>query len=251
MSSKGDCDRERDRRRSSVVPHGATSSTADSTHDIEPRRTEDFSHSPGLAVSPLYRDVRTSIGATAVSNIAATASSSPDYLQVQRRAMIRAHFLSPTPPAGSTEQHTAPSNTATIAPASEETNEELVPLGERLPSWSSLFLAVGVKHAELSTIKNCARPSLLSTADSQHVATVSSGINSDSWLTWQSLSLVHLFQRAERSIVAGGPSSSLTVGTQHVFPSFVHKPIDGPRDATLAVDEGQPTAIGPRTRSQT
>ena len=35
------------------------------------------------------------------------------------------------------------------------------------------------------------------------------------------------------------------------FPSFVHQPIDGPRDATLAVDEGQPTAIGPRTRSQT
>ena len=220
MSSKGDCDRERDRRRSSVVPHGATSSTADSTHDIEPRRTEDFSHSPGLAVSPLYRDVRTSIGATAVSNIAATASSSPDYLQVQRRAMIRAHFLSPTPPAGSTEQQAARSNTATRTLASEETTEQSVPLWERHPSWSSLCLDVGVEHAEPSTFKNSARPSLLSTADSQHVATVSSGINSDSWLTWQSLSLVHLFQRAERSIVAGGPSSSLTVGTQHAFPPY-------------------------------
>ena len=59
MSSKGDCDRERDRRRSSVVPRGVTSVTVDSTHDIEPRNTEDFSHSLGLAVSPLDCDVRT------------------------------------------------------------------------------------------------------------------------------------------------------------------------------------------------
>ena len=37
MSSQGYCDRKRDSRRSSVVPRGATSTTVDSTHDIEPR----------------------------------------------------------------------------------------------------------------------------------------------------------------------------------------------------------------------
>ena len=42
MSSQGDCDRERDGRRSSVVPRGAPSATADSTHDIKPRHTEGF-----------------------------------------------------------------------------------------------------------------------------------------------------------------------------------------------------------------
>ena len=40
------------------------------------------------------------------------------------------------------------------------------------------------------------------------------------------------------------------VGTQHAFLSFAHSLVDGPRDATLHVDEEQPTAIGPRTRSQ-
>ena len=49
--SKGDCYRERDRRRSSVVPRGMTSATADSTHDIEPHHNEDFSRSLRLAVS--------------------------------------------------------------------------------------------------------------------------------------------------------------------------------------------------------
>ena len=52
----------------------------DCTHDIEPRHTEEFSHSLGLSVSPLDCDVRTSIGATAVSNISATPLSSPAYL---------------------------------------------------------------------------------------------------------------------------------------------------------------------------
>ena len=181
----------------------------------------------------------------------ATAPSSPAYLQTQRRAMIRAHFLSPTPPAGSTEQQAARSNTATRTLASEETTEQSVPLWERHPSWSSLCLDVGVEHAEPSTFKNSARPSLLSTPDSQHVASVRSIINSDSWLSWQSLCLVPQFLRAEPSAVTGSLRSSLTVGNQHAFPPFAHKPIDGPRDATLDVDEGQPTAIGPRTRSQT
>ena len=80
MFSQGDCDRERDNRRSSLVPRGATSATAYSTHDIKPRHTEDFSHSLGLAVSPLDGDVRTSTGATAVSSITATPPSSPAYL---------------------------------------------------------------------------------------------------------------------------------------------------------------------------
>ena len=64
ISSHGDCNRERDSRRSFVVPRGATSATADSTHDIEPRNTEDCSHSLGLPVSPLYEncDVRRSTG---------------------------------------------------------------------------------------------------------------------------------------------------------------------------------------------
>ena len=75
---------------------------AHSTHDIEPRHTEDFSHSLGLAVSPLDCDVRTSIGATTVSITTATAPSSPSYLQAQRREMIGARFHSPTPPADST-----------------------------------------------------------------------------------------------------------------------------------------------------
>ena len=113
MAPQGDCDRERDSRRTSVVPRGVTSATADSTHDIEPRHTEDFSHSLGLAVSLLDCDVRTSIGATAVSNITATAPSSPAYLQAQRREMIRALFLSPIPPADSTEQQAVRSNTVT------------------------------------------------------------------------------------------------------------------------------------------
>ena len=120
MAPQGDCDRERDSRRSSVVPRGATGATADSTHDIEPRHNEDFSHSLGLAVSPLDYDVRTSIGATAVSNITATAPSSPVYLQTQRREMIRALFLLSTPPADSTEQQAACSNTATKTLASED-----------------------------------------------------------------------------------------------------------------------------------
>ena len=72
MCSQSDCDRKRDSRQSSVVPRGATGATADSTHDIEARITEDFSHTLRLAVSPLSCDMRTSIGATAVSNITAT-----------------------------------------------------------------------------------------------------------------------------------------------------------------------------------
>ena len=53
MSSQGDYDRERDSRRTSVVPRGVTSATADSTHDIEPRHTEDFSHSRTCCFSAL------------------------------------------------------------------------------------------------------------------------------------------------------------------------------------------------------
>ena len=135
MSSQGDYDKERDSRRSPVVARGAT-------------RT------------PLDCDVRTSIGATAVPNITATAPSSPADLQSQRRALIKTYFISPTPPAGSTEQQAASSNTATRTLASEETNEQLVPLWERHPSWPSLSLATGVEHAEPSAIKNRARPSL-------------------------------------------------------------------------------------------
>ena len=63
LLSKGDCDRERDSRRSSVVPRGATSTTVDSIHGLEPRNTEYFSRSLGLAVSPLDCDVRTSVSA--------------------------------------------------------------------------------------------------------------------------------------------------------------------------------------------
>ena len=51
MAPQGDCDRERDSRRSSVVPRGATNATV--THDIEPRNTLGFSRALGLAVSPL------------------------------------------------------------------------------------------------------------------------------------------------------------------------------------------------------
>ena len=43
MFSQGDRGRERDNRRSSVVPRGATSATADSTDDVEPRHNEDSS----------------------------------------------------------------------------------------------------------------------------------------------------------------------------------------------------------------
>ena len=93
MSSQGDYDKERDSRRSPVVARGAT-------------RT------------PLDCDVRTSIGATAVPNITATAPSSPADLQSQRRALIKTYFISPTPPAGSTEQQAASSNTATRTLAS-------------------------------------------------------------------------------------------------------------------------------------
>ena len=153
MSSQGDCDRERDSRRSSGSPRGATSATVDSTHDIQPRNTEDFSLSLGLAAFPLDCDVRTSIGATAVSNTTATAPSSPVYLQAQHRAMIRAHFPSHTPPAGSTEHQAERSNIATRTLASEETTEQLVPLWERHPSCLSLSLAAGIGHAEPSTIK--------------------------------------------------------------------------------------------------
>ena len=105
-------------------------------------------------------DVSTNIGPTAVPDSTATAPSSPAYSQSRRRAMIRAHFLSTIPPAGSTEQQAASSNTATRTLASEETNEQLVPLWERHPSWPSLSLATGVEHAEPSAIKNRARPSL-------------------------------------------------------------------------------------------
>ena len=177
--------------------------------------------------------------------------SSPAYLQAQSREMTRALFLSPTLPADSTEQQAARSNTSMRTLDSEETTELLVPHWERHPGWLRPPLAVGVEHAEPSTIKNSARPSLLSTPDSQHVASVSSGIISDSWLRWHSLSSVPHFQRAERSGATGGPSPSLTVRTQDAFPSFAHKPTDDPRDGTLDVHEGQPTAIGPRTRSQT
>ena len=67
------------------MPHGATSATVDSTHDIEPRNTEDFSRSLGLVVSPLECDIRASIGAAAVPDITATAPSSHAYMQSRRR----------------------------------------------------------------------------------------------------------------------------------------------------------------------
>ena len=165
--------------------------------------------------------------------------------------MIKAHFISPTPPARSTEQQAARSKTATRTLASEETTEQLFPLLEQHLRWSSLSLAVGVKYSEPSTIKKSARPSFLSTPDSHHVASVSSGKISYSCLSWQSFCSVSQFQRAERSAGTSDPSSSLTVGNQHAFPPFTDKPVDSPRDATLDHDQGQPTAIGPRTRPQT
>ena len=56
--------------------------------------------------------MRTSIGATTVSKMSATAQSSPAFSQAQRREMISALLLSPTPPADSIEQKAAWSNTA-------------------------------------------------------------------------------------------------------------------------------------------
>ena len=78
-------DRELDSHHSSVVPQGASGTTDDSTHDIEPRNTEDFSRSLGLVVSPLECDIRASIGAAAVPDITATAPSSHAYMQSRRR----------------------------------------------------------------------------------------------------------------------------------------------------------------------
>ena len=66
MSSQGDCGRESNSRRCSGVAD-------DGTHGVKPRNAE------GFAVSPLECDVRTSIGATASLDIAATAPSSPDF----------------------------------------------------------------------------------------------------------------------------------------------------------------------------
>ena len=88
--------------------------------------------------------------------------------------MTRAYFLSPTLPAGSTEQQTASSSTTTRTLASEQTNEQIVPLWERHTSWPSLSLAADVEHAEPSTIKNSARPSLLLAPEAQHVPPVNS-----------------------------------------------------------------------------
>ena len=88
------------------MPHGATSATVDSTHDIEPRNTEDFSRSLGLVVSPLECecDGRTSIDATVVFDISPAAPSTHNTPQVKFETTGRAPFLSLTYAAGSAEQ---------------------------------------------------------------------------------------------------------------------------------------------------
>ena len=113
--------------------------------------------------------MRTSIDATAVFDITATALSTHKTTQPTKcETTGRAPVLSFTVAAGSSEQQAANSNAAARTLASEQNDDQPVPFWERHTSWPSLSLATSVQHAESSTMNICGRSRIHSIQNTRH-----------------------------------------------------------------------------------